>query len=229
MFNGRRQPSHGGTSRMMREYQVKAANLIDHCGPLADQARPDPVQRLQIQLLVSLGWNKACCRPLHGLGHRKSISEIIFLRLPKRFCIRGRNLLHIVAQCGQLATRLQSHQGDEHHGYPATDGRDQRITKARKKSSSNRHVAQFQPLAESVLKRPRPQANIEGRPYCGAAKAPSSSPSRKYAQTCPDAVLRPVIASRHEVARREARHPRARCCSPWAAALSRFLRCVSRS
>ena len=48
--------------------QKKAANLIDHCGPLADQARPDPVQGLQIQLLVGLGGNKASCRPLHRLG-----------------------------------------------------------------------------------------------------------------------------------------------------------------
>jgi hypothetical protein len=35
----------------------------------------------------ALGGSKACCRPLHGLGHRKSISEIIFLRLPKRLRI----------------------------------------------------------------------------------------------------------------------------------------------
>jgi hypothetical protein len=27
--------------------QEKAANLIDHCGPFADKARPYPVQRLQ--------------------------------------------------------------------------------------------------------------------------------------------------------------------------------------
>ena len=80
--------------------------LIDHCGPLTDQARPDAVQRLQIQLFVGLGWNKACRRPLHGLGHRKSISEIIFLPLPKRLRIRGRDLLHIVAKHGKLARSL---------------------------------------------------------------------------------------------------------------------------
>ena len=33
-------------------FQEKAANLIDHCGPLTDQARPDAVQRLQIQLFA---------------------------------------------------------------------------------------------------------------------------------------------------------------------------------
>jgi len=41
------------------------------------------VQRLQIQLLVTLGWNKACRRPLHGLGYRMGISEIILVPLPK--------------------------------------------------------------------------------------------------------------------------------------------------
>jgi hypothetical protein len=64
--------------------QKNAADLIDHGGPLADQARPDPVKRLQIQLLVGLGWNKACRRPLHRLGHRMGISEIILVPLPKR-------------------------------------------------------------------------------------------------------------------------------------------------
>jgi hypothetical protein len=28
MFNGRRQPSHGGTSRMMREYQVRICESL---------------------------------------------------------------------------------------------------------------------------------------------------------------------------------------------------------
>ena len=73
--------------------QKKAANLIDHCGPLADQARPYPVQRLQIQLLVGLGWNKACRRPLYSLGYGMGISEIILLPLPKGLRIRWRNLL----------------------------------------------------------------------------------------------------------------------------------------
>ena len=38
----------------MPALQKKAANLIDHCSPVAEQARPHPVQRLQIQLLVGL-------------------------------------------------------------------------------------------------------------------------------------------------------------------------------
>jgi hypothetical protein len=42
------------------------------------------VQRLQIQLLVGFGWNKASCRPLHGLSYRMGVSEIILVPLPKR-------------------------------------------------------------------------------------------------------------------------------------------------
>jgi hypothetical protein len=58
------------------------------------------VQRLQIQLLVGLGWNKAWRRPLYSLGYGMGISEIILLPLPKGLRIRWRNLLHIMAECG---------------------------------------------------------------------------------------------------------------------------------
>ena len=75
----------------------RAANLIDHCGPFADQARPDPVQRLQIQLFVGFGWNKACRRPLYRFSYGLGISEIILMALPERLRIRRRHLLHVVA------------------------------------------------------------------------------------------------------------------------------------
>ena len=45
------------------------------------------MQRLQIQLLVGFGWNKASCRPLHGLSYRMGISEIILVPLPKRLSV----------------------------------------------------------------------------------------------------------------------------------------------
>ena len=82
---------------MMPRSRQKAAYLIDHGGPLADQARPDPVQRLQIQLLIGLGWNKACRRPLHRLGYAMGISEVILVPLPKGLCVRGWHLFHVVA------------------------------------------------------------------------------------------------------------------------------------
>src|ERR1700750_2521756 len=87
-------------------FQKKATYLIDHRGSLADEARPHPMQRLQIQLLVGFGGNEAGRRPLHSLGHGMSISEVILLPLPKRLCIRGRNLLHIMAKRGKLASNI---------------------------------------------------------------------------------------------------------------------------
>src|SRR5262249_51891995 len=82
--------------------QEKAAYLINHCGPFADKARPYPVQRLQIELIISLGWNKARRRSLHGLGHSMSISKVILVSLPKRLRIGRRNLLHVVAKRRKL-------------------------------------------------------------------------------------------------------------------------------
>src|SRR6516165_12041385 len=86
--------------------QEKAANLIDHCGPFADKARSYAVQRLQIELLIGLGWNKACCRSLHGLGHSECISEVILVPLPKRLRICRRNLLHIMAKHRKLPSNV---------------------------------------------------------------------------------------------------------------------------
>ena len=45
------------------------------------------MQRLQIELLIGLGWNKARRRSLHGLGHSMSISKVILVSLPKRLRI----------------------------------------------------------------------------------------------------------------------------------------------
>src|SRR5262249_20826074 len=87
-------------------FQKKATNLIDHRGSLTDEARPHPMQTLQIQLLVGFGGNEAGRRPLHSLGHGMSISEVILVPLPKRLCIRGRNLLHIMAKRGKLASNI---------------------------------------------------------------------------------------------------------------------------
>jgi hypothetical protein len=82
------------------------SSLVDHRGPFADEARPYPVERLQIQLLIGLGWNKACRRPLHRLGYAMGISEIILVPLPKRLRIRRRHLLHIVAERGKFTSNI---------------------------------------------------------------------------------------------------------------------------
>ncbi len=91
---------------MMPRSRRKPRDLIDYRGPFADEARPYPVQRLQIQLLVGLGWNKASGRPLHRLGYGLGISEIILMPLPKRLRIRRRHLLHVVTKRGKFASNI---------------------------------------------------------------------------------------------------------------------------
>src|SRR5215469_17384157 len=117
--------------------QEKAANLIDHCGAFANKARPYPVQCLQIELLIGLGWNKARRRSLHGLGHSMSISKIILVPLPKWFCIGRRHLLHIVAKRGKLTSNIVC----RHSCFDANEARWQ-IRKSRRDASARDLLSQ---------------------------------------------------------------------------------------
>jgi hypothetical protein len=78
--------------------QEKAADLIDHCRSLADQARSHPVQCLQIEFIVSLHWNAACRRPLRSFRDRVGVSEVVLVALPERFGIGWRYLLDVMAE-----------------------------------------------------------------------------------------------------------------------------------
>src|SRR5258705_9847980 len=64
--------------------QEKAADLIDHSRPLADQARSHPVQCLEIELIVGLHWNAAGGRPLDSLRDRVGVSGVVLVALPER-------------------------------------------------------------------------------------------------------------------------------------------------
>src|SRR5215475_1472390 len=86
--------------------QEEAANLIDHCGAFANKARPYPVQCLQIELLIGLGWYKARRRSLHGLGHSMSISKIILVPLPKTASHRP---AAPASHCGQARQAHEQH------------------------------------------------------------------------------------------------------------------------
>jgi hypothetical protein len=68
--------------------QEKAADLIDHCRSLADQAGPHPVQCLQIKLIIGLHWNAAGGRPLNSLRDRVGVPEVVLVTLPERFGIK---------------------------------------------------------------------------------------------------------------------------------------------
>src|ERR1700746_1479727 len=117
--------------------QEKAANLIDHCGPFTDKARPYPVQRLQVELLIGLGWNKARRRSLHGLGHSMSISKIILVSLPKRPRIGRRHLLHIVPKRAKLTSNIVC----RHSCFDANEARRQ-IRKSRPDASARDLLSQ---------------------------------------------------------------------------------------
>ncbi|MGY3341424.1 hypothetical protein ACVIIW_007405 [Bradyrhizobium sp. USDA 4449] len=60
-------------------FQHEGANLVDDAGALRHQPLAHPVQRLQIQLLRSLGRNKLHRRALHGFGNRFGIISRSYL------------------------------------------------------------------------------------------------------------------------------------------------------
>ena len=78
--------------------QKKAAKLIDHGRPITDQARTHPMQRLQVQLIVSLYWNATYRRALHSFRHRVGISKVVLVALPERFGISRRYLFDLVTE-----------------------------------------------------------------------------------------------------------------------------------
>jgi hypothetical protein len=61
--------------------EQKPPKLIDHRRAPTDQAITDPVDALQVQLIVSLDWDKAHVLPLDGLRDRLRIDEVILVRL----------------------------------------------------------------------------------------------------------------------------------------------------
>jgi hypothetical protein len=86
--------------------QQEGADLIDDAGALADQPLPYPVQRLEVELIGGLGRHKLHRRPLHRLGDRLRIAEVILLPLGI-----GTNILRwhqpgIVSKAIELATKM---------------------------------------------------------------------------------------------------------------------------
>jgi hypothetical protein len=86
--------------------QKKAADLIDHSGPAADQARSHAVKGLQIQLIAGLYRNAACRWPLHSFRDRVRIPEVILVTLTERFGISRWHLLYVMTECNQLTTHI---------------------------------------------------------------------------------------------------------------------------
>src|SRR5215469_2594083 len=88
--------------------EEKAAKLIDHCCPIADQPRAHAMQRLQIQLVVSLYRNAASRRALYSLRYRVGVAEVVLVALPKWLRKSRRYLFDFVTKRNQLAGHVMS-------------------------------------------------------------------------------------------------------------------------
>ena len=62
-------------------FQQKGADLIDDAGPLTDQTFAHAVQRLQVELVSSLGCHELHGWALHRLGDRLCVAEVVHLSL----------------------------------------------------------------------------------------------------------------------------------------------------
>ncbi len=61
--------------------QQEGADLIDNAGALADQSLANPMQRLRVELIRGLHRQELHRWPLHGLGDRLRVAEIVLLSL----------------------------------------------------------------------------------------------------------------------------------------------------
>jgi hypothetical protein len=61
--------------------QQEGADLIDDTGALADQSLAHTVQSLQVELIGGLGGDELHRWPLHRLGDRLCITEVVLLSL----------------------------------------------------------------------------------------------------------------------------------------------------
>jgi hypothetical protein len=105
--------------------QQEGADLIDDAGALADQALTHTVQRLQVELICGLRRHELHCRPLHRLGDRLRIAEVVLLPLRVGADVLRRHQPGVVAQCFKLPAemvradaRLRADQTRRHVGKP---------------------------------------------------------------------------------------------------------------
>ena len=78
--------------------EKKTADLVDHSCAIADEARPNAMERLEIELIVGFCWNTACRGTLHGFGDCVGIPEVVLVALPERFSIGRRYLLYVMTE-----------------------------------------------------------------------------------------------------------------------------------
>src|SRR6266516_2249170 len=83
-------------------FDEEAADLVDHTGTLADEARAHAMQSQQIHLLGRLDRHKMHGWPLHGFRNRLRIAVVVLVTLEERLHVLRRDQTHIVASSLQL-------------------------------------------------------------------------------------------------------------------------------
>jgi hypothetical protein len=93
------------------------------------------MQRLQVELVDTLGRDKAHGGTLHGLGHGFSVAEVVLLALEEGLHELPRHQLNVVAEGEQLTAQMMG----ADTGLHADQAR-------RHVSETNHHLAAGQPL-----------------------------------------------------------------------------------
>ena len=108
--------------------QQEGPDLIDDAGALADQSFSHPVQRLQVKLIGGLGCHELHRWPLHRLGNRLRVTEVVLLSLRVGPHVLRRHQPGIVAKRLKLPTKmmrtntsLHADQARRHVGQPSID------------------------------------------------------------------------------------------------------------
>jgi hypothetical protein len=86
----------GGPSARSGRAPTKRPELIDDTGPSADQPVANPMERLQIELIDCLQWDKPHRRSLDRFPDRLRIQVVVLLRLHKRAHALRRHEPHVV-------------------------------------------------------------------------------------------------------------------------------------
>ncbi len=103
-------PSHARQPLAHRDavFHEEATDLIDHPGPLTDQAGTDPMQRQKVHLLGRLDANEAHRRPLHRFDNRLGIPAIDLVALEERLDVLRGDQPHVMAERLQSAPDMMS-------------------------------------------------------------------------------------------------------------------------
>ena len=78
--------------------EQEGSDLVDDGGALGDKARTNPMQRLKVELVDTLGGNEAHGGTLHGLSHGFGIAEVVFLALEEGLHELPRHQPRVVAE-----------------------------------------------------------------------------------------------------------------------------------